>query len=69
MPNIAPPPTTQAHEEIAGRIQVLRNQAKEARRMVGYYSDMAQEQRKAADALDALLASYQGLIEDADIEV
>lgn len=65
MPNISPPPTTEACAEIERRLQTIGNQIAEAERMAGYYRDQAMEQASTAADLKKLYDSYIGLLEDA----
>lgn len=65
MPNISPPPMTEACAEIERRLQTIGNQITEADRMVGYYNEQAAQQASAAAELRKLYDSYIGLLEDA----
>ncbi|UVF61008.1 hypothetical protein SEA_SAKAI_45 [Arthrobacter phage Sakai] len=69
MPNISPPPTTEACAEIERRLQTIGNQIAEAERMVTYYNDQAAQQASAAAELKQLYKSYIGLLEDAGAEL
>lgn len=65
MPNISPPPATEACTEIERRLQTIGNQIAEADRMVAYYKDQAAQQASASSDLRKLYDSYIGLLEDA----